>query len=175
MGRVTVRVRGGAAAVALGVALSLLPVFGGSAQGPAGAATVRSASKGANPNSRLCKAIKDQSASSTKLTRSIESALEGGNWATAKKELLGAIASDGKQLALARSLESSFPSKVKAAFNVLLGFATKVEGAIKKATSMTAFETSMEKLSQTAKLQSASQTVESYSEQQCGTLATPTT
>ena len=155
---------------AVGLVLSLAPLSA------AAASTDHvSSSKGANPNSALCKNLRAQEAGSAKIGNSIAAAIESGNLATAKKQMLTSINKGLKSAAPALAALRSASGKVQNAMKGLIKFDNTLKKDIQKATSVANLETSFEALGNNAKLRSEAATVSNYITSQCGSLLPTTT
>ncbi|HEY1832473.1 MAG TPA: hypothetical protein VGG38_19705 [Acidimicrobiales bacterium] len=137
--------------------------------------TTSASSKGSNPGSALCKDLKAEESQSESLGGTIGAALESGNFATAKQEMLTAINQGLKEASPALSVLQSAPSNVQAAMKALIGFDGQLKSAIENSTSLATMESSFETLGTNPKIQADGTTVSSYVTAQCGSIVTTTT
>ncbi len=158
------------ATVAIGLAVTLAPLSAASAKTKA-----KHSTKGANPNSALCKDLRREQSSSNSIGTSIASAIESGNFSTAKKDMLNSINAGVKAASPALSVLRSAPGKVQSAMKGLIQFDGTLKKDIQNATSLTGLESSFTSLGNNAKLRSEATTVTNYITAQCGSLLATTT
>jgi hypothetical protein len=165
--------------IGLSVALAPMTVASAHSKKPKHKSSHHSTSSkgGTNPGSAFCKDLKAEEASDSGLGVSIEKALEGGNFNSAKGSIEAAFNNDLKQFSTANGLISNAPSNVQAAFKQVYNFVKQIESDIAGANSLPALETSFESLGQNTKFTAAGTTLENYVTTQCGSVApaTPTT
>jgi hypothetical protein len=136
--------------------------------------TTTATKKGSNPGSALCKDLRAEQAQSAKLGSTIASALESGNYATAKQEMVSSINAGLKEAEPALAALKSAPGAVQSAMKGLIQFDGKFKDDIESSTSLTTLESSFATLGQSATLRTESTTVTNYITAQCGAI-TPTT
>jgi hypothetical protein len=167
----------------VGLALALAPLSAASASGHKTkhhkkthhpTTTTAPKKKGSNPNSALCKDLKAEQAQSAKLGSSIASALESGNYASAKQEMVTSINAGLKQAAPALTVLKSAPGSVQTAMKGLIKFDNQFKSAIESSTSLTTLESSFAQLGQNPSLRTYSTTVTNYITAQCGSITTGT-
>jgi uncharacterized protein YyaL (SSP411 family) len=141
----------------MGAGLALSPVL------PAGA------SKGG-----LCALNKQAEAVSTKAETNMTKAIESGNWATVKKDLLAAISQESGAEKTAIAALSSAPGKVQSAGAVMIRFAGNQKSIIQNANSLTKFESSEQAAEESPKIANAEKVLSAYYVSKCGPI-TPTT
>jgi hypothetical protein len=151
------------------VVMSLAPLSAASASAK------QTSSKGANPNSALCRNLKAQQSSSAKIGNSIASALESGNLATAKRNMLKSINAGLRSAAPALAVLRRAPGRVQNAMRGLISFDDTLKKDIQKASSVTKLESAFVSLGNNAKLRSEATTVSNYITSQCGSLLATTT
>jgi hypothetical protein len=130
--------------------------------------------KGSNPGSTLCKDLRSEQSQSAKLGSTIATALESGNYATAKQEMVSSINAGLKVAAPALGALSSAPRNVQSAMRGLIKFDDQFKSAIESSASLTTLESALSALGQNPTLRTDSTTVTSYITAQCGSI-TPTT
>jgi hypothetical protein len=166
----------------VGLALALAPLSAASASGHKAkhhkkthtTTTTAPKKKGSNPNSALCKDLKAEQAQSAKLGSSIASALESGNYASAKQEMVNSINAGLKEAAPALSVLKSAPGSVQTAMKGLIKFDNQFKSAIEGSTSLTTLESSFAQLGQNPSLRTYSTTVTNYITAQCGSITAGT-
>jgi hypothetical protein len=137
--------------------------------------TTSANSKGSNPGSTLCKDLKAEENQSNSLGGTIASALESGNFATAKQEMINAINQGLKEASPALSVLQGAPSSVQNAMKTLISFDGQFKSIIENSTSLTNMESSFETLATNPNIAAAGTTVSAYVTAQCGSLVTTTT
>jgi len=136
--------------------------------------TTTTPKQGSNPGSTLCKDLRSEQSQSAKLGSTIASALEAGNYANAKAEMVSSINAGLKVAAPALSALSSAPSSVQSAMRGLIKFDDQFKSAIESSSTLSALESSLSTLGQNPTLRTDSTTVTNYITAQCGSI-TPTT
>ncbi len=162
--------RGWIGAGLLGLTLALAPL------------TVTAASaanhkvKGSNPNSAMCKAVKNGQANTSGVSSAIEKAMTSGNFAQAKRAMLKAYDTDLGNVQKALDAIRSAPPKVQRSFKDLLSFVKRIRSDIQNASSLQGLVTSFSTLGNNHKLVTDSATIANWYTGVCGgTLVTPST
>jgi hypothetical protein len=137
--------------------------------------TTSANSKGSNPGSTLCKDLKAEENQSNSLSGTIASALESGNFATAKQEMINSINQGLKEASPALSALQGAPSSVQNAMKTLISFDGQFKSIVENSTSLTNMESSLETVATNSKIAAAGTTVSAYVTAQCGSLVTTTT
>jgi hypothetical protein len=150
---------------AIGLALTLGPAV--AAQSAVDRATALQGS------GHLCRDLRGAQNSSASVGNSIASALEKGQFAQAKQQILKSIDLGLKTAAPALADLRSAPKNVQNALKDLIKFDTHLKSVIKKATSITKMDASIQALA-TPKLTAEAQTVANYLKAKCGAIATGT-
>jgi hypothetical protein len=130
-----------------------------------------SASKGSNPNGAFCKLEKANLAANSptsKKEKALAKAMEAGNWKVVQKQLLSLQTQTGKLEGELTSALSSAPAKVKAAAQEAIKIVPLELKAIKNSTSVTQFESAIDKVTSGSKFSHAASIIESYDTSQCG-------
>jgi hypothetical protein len=160
------------ATLAIGVAAALAPI---SAALATTNAKHSSSTKGANPNSALCKDLRAEQSSSTSIGNSIASSIESGNFSKAKKDIVSSINAGLRAAAPALSALRSAPGKVQNAMKGLIQFDGTLKKDVQHATGVSGLESTFTTLGNNAKLRSEATTVTNYITSQCGSLLATTT
>src|SRR5580692_5389535 len=121
----------------------------------------------------LCRDLRGAQNSSASVGNSIASALEKGQFAQAKQQILKSIDLGLKTAAPALADLRSAPKNVQNALKDLIKFDTHLKSVIKKATSITKMDASIQALA-TPKLTAEAATVANYLKAKCGAIATGT-
>lgn len=150
----------------IGMAMAVIPALSGSAS----AAVSRTASVRVVATSALCKAYKSeqQAAVKTESGSAIEKAIESGNYATVKKDLLASFGGEQKEEQVMIGFLSGAPSNVKAAAQVSVKFANSLKTIISNSNSMAQFEAGITTAEKNKKLQAAEVTLSNYTNKMCG-------
>jgi hypothetical protein len=165
-----IRAKVGIGVATLGMALSVVPALSASAS------MARSASM-QKSDSGLCKAYKADQQAEVKSENgaAMEKAIESGNFAEVKKDLLASFGSASKIQGEMNQYLSGAPSKVRSAAGVVLKFDGTLKGIIANASTITQFESGAQAAEKAPKVVAALSTLEAYSNKVCGTPKTPTT
>ena len=162
----------------LGLALALAPLGAASAKTKhhkkGHTTTTVAKKKGSNPNSTLCKDLKSEQSQSAKLGSTIASALESGNYASAKQEMVTSINAGLKEASPALAALRSAPGSVKTAMKGLITFDNQFKSAIESSTSLSTLASAFAALGQNPHLRTYSSTVSNYITAQCGSITTGT-
>lgn len=160
----------GVGAGVLGLTLALAPLT----------ATAASAAnhkvKGSNPNSAMCKTVKNEQTDTSGVSSAIEKAMTSGNFAQAKAAMLKAYDTDAGNVQKALAVVKTAPPKVQKSFKDLLSFVKQVRTDIQNASSLQGLVTSFSTLGSNQKLETDGATIANWYAGVCGgTLVTPTT
>jgi hypothetical protein len=159
----------------LGVMLALAPLTAASA------ATHNSKhhstkTKGSNPNSAMCKSVKNEQAGSSAVGTSIEKAMTSGNFAQAKAAMLNAYNVDEGNVQKALSVIKTAPPNVQSAFKNLLTFVKQIRTDIQNASSLQGLVASFATLGKDPQLETDGATIANWYTSVCGgTIVTTTT
>jgi hypothetical protein len=160
--------------IIIGIVLCLAPLA------PASAAIARShatSTKGSNPNSAMCRDVRNEQSGSSSVGASIEKALTSGNFAQAKQAMLNAYNADQGNVQKALSVIRSAPGNVQAAFKNLLSFVKQIRTDIQNATSLQGLIASFSTLGKNTQLENDGVTIANWYASVCGgsLVTTPTT
>jgi len=155
----------------IGMAMAVIPALSGSAS----AAVARTSTVRSIETSALCKAYKseEQAAVKTESGSAIEKAIESGNYATVKKDLLASFGGEQKEEQVMLGFLNGAPSKVKAAAQESIKFDNSLKSIISNSNSMAQFEAGITTAEKNKKLQAAEVTLSDFTNKECG--APPTT
>jgi hypothetical protein len=117
----------------------------------------------------LCRDLKAEESSSATVGTSIASALEKGQFAKAKQQILKSIDQGLKQSSPALRDLRSAPKNVQNALKGLIKFDNSLKSVIKKATSITKMDAAINALA-TPKLSTEASTVGNYIKATCGSI-----
>jgi hypothetical protein len=151
---------------AIGVVLAFAPAL------PAPAAVRGSAALHAS-SGHLCRDLKAEQNSSASVGTSIAAALEKGQFAQAQQQILKSINLGLKHAAPALADMRTAPTNVQNALKALIKFDNHLKTVIKKATSITKMDASIQALA-TPTLTAEASTVSSYLRAKCGSVVTGT-
>jgi hypothetical protein len=146
---------------ALGLALSVAPALSAPA---AVSGTVVLQGSG-----HLCRDLKAEQSSSASVGTSIAAALEKGQFAKAKQQILKSIDQGLKLAAPALADLRSAPRNVQSALKALIKFDNSLKSVIKKATSITKMDAAIQSLA-TPQLTAEASTVATYIKAKCGSV-----
>lgn len=156
----------------LGVMLALAPLTAASAN----TKHHSSSTKGSNPNSAMCKTVKNEQAGSSSVGTSIEKAMTSGNFAQAKQAMLNAYSVDAGNVQKALSVIKTAPPNVQNAFKGLLTFVKQIRTDIQNSTSLQGLVASFATLGKNPKLEADGAIISNWYTGVCGgTLVTTTT
>ncbi len=132
--------------------------------------------KGSNPSSAMCKAVKSEQSGSSSVGTSIEKAVTSGNFAKAKQAMLNAYDTDQANVQKALGVIKSAPPNVQTAFKNLLSFVKQIRTDIQNASSLQGLVASFATLGQNKELATDGTTIANWYTGVCGgTLVTPST
>ncbi len=165
----------GICAGVLGVTLSLAPLTAASASINK-AKSHPTSTKGSNPNSAMCKDVKNEQSGSSSVGTSIEKAMTSGNFAQAKQAMLNAYNLDEGNVQKALSVIKTAPANVQAAFKNLLTFVKQIRTDIQNASSLPGLVASFATLGKNTQLETDGVTISNWYTSVCGgSLVTTTT
>jgi hypothetical protein len=146
---------------ALGLALSVAPAL-------AAPAAVRGAAE-LHGSGHLCRDLKAEQTSSASVGTSIAAALEKGQFAKAKQQILKSIDQGLKLAAPALADLRSAPRNVQSALKALVKFDNSLKSVIRRSTSITKMDAAIQSLA-TPKLTTEASTVANYIKATCGSV-----
>jgi hypothetical protein len=174
----------GAAALALGICLSIGSVAAASASTHKGkkpktshhptTTTLPKRVNGSNPGSALCRSLNGENTDSVKIESAFTKAFASKNCAASKKTMRAAVNRGVKEEGPALKAMRSAPAAVQTAIKGLFTFDASLKTDIQKATSINSLETSMSALGTNTTLTADSTAVTNYINTQCGTFTTTT-
>jgi hypothetical protein len=157
----------------LGLTLALAPLTAASAKTHK---PKHHSTKGSNPKAAMCTDVKNEEAGSSSVGSSIEKAIAGGNFASAKQAMLNAYNADLANVNKALGVLKTAPPNVQAAFKNLLSFETTFRNDIQNASSEQALIASFATLGKDTQLVTDGTTIANWYTSVCGgTLVTTTT
>jgi hypothetical protein len=143
----------------------------------ASAHTHGTSTKGSNPNSAMCRDVRNEQSGSTSVGSALEKALTSGNFAQAKQAMLNAYNTDQGSVQKALAVIRSAPGNVQAAFKNLLSYVKQIRTEIQNATSLQGLIASLSTLGKNTQLENDGVTIANWYTSVCGgtTVTTPTT
>jgi hypothetical protein len=136
--------------------------------------TSKKSSKSTPSAATTCKDLKVEQTGSSSIGSAIASAVESGNYATAKAAMLNAFNLDLKNADTALSVLHSAPANVQAALKGLFAAVGTIKTDIENSTSFAGLESSFASLGENPQLKTDGTIVANYFGAKCGTV-TPTT
>ena len=134
----------------------------------------KSSKKSTTSAATTCKDLKVEQTGSSSIGSAIASAVESGNYATAKAAMLNAFNLDLKDADTALSVLHSAPANVQAAMKGLFAAVGTIKTDIENSTSFAGLESSFASLGENPQLKTDGTIVANYFGAKCGTV-TPTT
>jgi hypothetical protein len=156
----------------LGVLLALAPLTAASATSH-NSKHHSTSTKGSNPNSAVCKAVKTEQSALSSVDISIEKAMTSGNFAQTKRAMINTynVSAGNEQKAL--SAIKAAPPNVRAAFKDLLSSAKQIKTDIQNSTGLQGLVASFATLGENPKLEADGATISNWYTSMCG--GTPVT
>jgi len=162
----------GICAGVLGLTLALAPLTAASAK----TKNQATSTKGSNPDSAMCKKVKNEQSGSSSVSTAIEKAMTSGNFAQAKQAMLNAYNLDEGNVQKALAVIKTAPSNVQSAFKNLLSFVKQIRTDIQNASSLQGLVASFATLGKNTQLETDSVTIANWYTSVCGgSLVTTTT
>jgi hypothetical protein len=158
---------------ALGLAIALAPLSVASATTHHTTRATHAAAK--KSQGSLCKNLEAEQAGSNKVGSSISAAINSGNLAAAKQQIINAINKGLKAAAPVLNQLNSAPHNVQTAIRGLVKLDQTLISSIKKTTSLSGLEAPFAVLAKNPHLKSYAATVNTYLNGKCGSLLSTTT